>query len=271
MKDRLIALCSFVFLCMSANAQTYEDSMRYWDEGPLSWDELTLKSPRNFRTSDLVFRWATTTQKQKTSWNTVQYTPIAKVALDKSVSWHNAERIYPCALAYDQLLFDLNELYFRKMLTELYSEGNNQSANELYSFYSSQSKTRWGEIADDTEDGLDSAMVAFHAARIAEELAQTSYPDMMPTPGQFSLGIGAGMAGSLFWDRPARPSFRDWGSTLMWVLVIRDILAHVQNPVLRIERKYVPLCVEPKVCEYVIRTLQGSAAHGPSQCAIGLL
>ena len=48
-------------------------------------------------------------------------------------------------------------------------------------------------------------------------------------------------------------------------------LAHVQNPVLRIERKYVPLCVEPKVCEYVIRTLQGSAAHGPTRCAIGLL
>ncbi len=198
MKYRLITLCSFVFLCLSANAQTYEESMRYWDEGPLSWDDLTLKSPRNFRTCDLVFRWATTTQKQKISWNTVQYTPIARVALDKSVSWHNAERIYPCTLAYDQLLFDLNELYFRKTLTELYSEGNKQSANELYSFYSNQSKIRWEEIADDTEDGLDSAMVAFHAARIAEELAQTSYPDMMPTSGQFSLGVGVGMAGSLF-------------------------------------------------------------------------
>ncbi len=52
MKYRLITLCSFVFLCLSANAQTYEESMRYWDEGPLSWDDLTLKSPRNFRTCD---------------------------------------------------------------------------------------------------------------------------------------------------------------------------------------------------------------------------
>lgn len=198
MKFRLITFISFVVLCLSANAQTYEDSMRYWDEGPLSWDDLNLKSPKNFRTSDLTFRWTTTTQKQKISWNTVQYTPIARVALDKSVSWHNVERLYPCTLAYDQLLFDLNELYFRKTLTELYSEGNKQSGDALFSFYSNQSRTRWEEIVEDTEDGLDSAMVAYHSARVAEELANTSYPDMLSNTGPFSISFGAGLTGTLF-------------------------------------------------------------------------
>ena len=46
---------------------------------------------------------------------------------------------------------------------------------------------------------------------------------------------------------------------------------HVQNPVLRIERKCVPLCVEPKVYKYVIRSLQRSDSDGPSECVVGLL
>ena len=50
-----------------------------------------------------------------------------------------------------------------------------------------------------------------------------------------------------------------------------DFRAHAQNPVLRIESKCVPLCIEPKVCKYVIRSLQRSDAHGPSDCAVGLL
>ncbi len=49
------------------------------------------------------------------------------------------------------------------------------------------------------------------------------------------------------------------------------ILAHVQNPVLRIESKYVPLCVEPKVHAYVNRTLQGDGKPDASSDATGLL
>ena len=39
------------------------------------------------------------------------------------------------------------------------------------------------------------------------------------------------------------------------ITALLNVSAQVQNPVLRIERKCVPLCVEPKVYTYVNRVL----------------
>ena len=60
-------------------------------------------------------------------------------------------------------------------------------------------------------------------------------------------------------------------SLAVGLIPVVHIGVHVQNPVLRIERKCVPLCVEPKVYKYVIRSLQRSDSDGPSECAVGLL
>ena len=131
---RIIVALALAVSCLTLQAQTYEESMRYWSDGPLAWEDLSFKSPRDYRTCDLNFRWISSLEKTRPAWNTVQYVTIPSVALDKSISWHNQERMYPFALTYDQVLFDLNELYFRKMLNELYSKDNQRNANELYSF-----------------------------------------------------------------------------------------------------------------------------------------
>lgn len=200
---RVFLFLSLTLIGLNLEAQSYDESMRYWHEGPLVWDDLTLKSPRDFRTSDLHFRWLTTTEKTRPAWNTVRYVSIPSVALDKSISWHNMERLYPCALAYDQVLFDLNELYFRKMLNEMYSKENTRSSQALYSFYSDQSRGRWNEIYEETNDGLDSAMVAYHAAKIAEELAAVNYPEMNKTQRYFLLGYNVGYSNSRFFGAAA--------------------------------------------------------------------
>lgn len=196
---KLIVIGVLAMACFAMNAQSYKESMRYWDEGPLTWDDLTLKTPKDYKTCDLTFRWGIDNKKERISWNTVQYTPLPRVSLDKSVSWHNAERVYPFTLTYDQLLFDLNELYFRKMLTELYSKDNETSSNELYSFYSNQNRVRWGEIEEDTEDGMDSTKVAYYASEIVEELASLHYPDILSGGWDKHLVVMSfGAAGNVF-------------------------------------------------------------------------
>lgn len=202
MKRSLVAV-ALVLLSLNLKAQTFEESMRYWSDGPLVWDDLTLKSPRDFRTCELSFRWMAQEEKTCPAWNTNQYVTVPSVALDKSISWHNMDRMYPFALTYDQVLFDLNELYFRKMLTELYSKGNQRSSNALYSFYTEQSASRWREIQEDTQDGMDSTMVAYYAQQVAEELAQASYPKMNKDRRRFLLGYNLGYGYNQFFGEAA--------------------------------------------------------------------
>ena len=73
MKRFLVAL-SLVLFSLNLKAQTFEESMRYWSDGPLVWDDLTLKSPRDFRTCELSFRWMAQEEKTCPAWNTFQVT-----------------------------------------------------------------------------------------------------------------------------------------------------------------------------------------------------
>lgn len=213
MKRILFTVC-LSLLCGALSAQTYEESMRYWSDGPLTWDELTLKSTQDAHTSDLSFRWIWDKERVRTAWNTVQYLDKPSVVLDKSISWHNLYRQYPSTLRYDQLLFDLNELYFRRLLTEFSNANNKRSAHELSSFYNSQLQHRWGEIVQDTGEGLDSAMVAFHEKKVAEELAEASYPDF--SAGK--KGSGFSYEGGVIWSAfcgPAAATFQPgFGATI---------------------------------------------------------
>lgn len=71
---------------LSVSAQTFQESMRNWNDGPLTWDELTLKPSREYQTNNLSFRWLETQEKTRISWNTVIRRPIPYTALDRSIS-----------------------------------------------------------------------------------------------------------------------------------------------------------------------------------------
>lgn len=175
---RIALFFTMALVCVELCAQTFDESMKYWSEGALTWDDLTLKSPKDiFRTNDLSFRWITENKKTKPYWNTVQYVSTPATALDKSVSWHNSARVYDYTLLYDQTIFDMNELYHRKMMGELYAKDNRRTPDELYSFYSNQLRSRWQELDDDTEGGMDSLAVVTFAEKIKDELAEVKYPE----------------------------------------------------------------------------------------------
>ena len=199
MKIRLVFIFLLILSGANLKAQTYEESIRQWSDGPLKWEELNLKSPRDYSTCDLRFRWTSDTRKTRTSWNTVTYLRTYSLALDKSISWHNVDRVSPNYLLYDQTIFDLNELYLRKTLKEFY-EGNERSLNTLYSFYADQLRSRWTDIFEGTSDGADSTMVAYYAKQVADELSATPNPRNLSTHKKTGsvMYLGVGYACSLF-------------------------------------------------------------------------
>ena len=175
---KILLILSLAFVCAGVQAQTYEESMRPWSDGPLTWEELTLKSSNSFKTSDLSFNWAINHETEHPYWNTLRLVRKPLVALDKSTSWHNIDKVYDYTLAYDQAIFDLNELYFRKMLNDLYSKDNKQSEDVLYSFYFNQFRVKCQEMEEETDDGMDSLAVIRRSSAIKKELAAVSYPDI---------------------------------------------------------------------------------------------
>lgn len=197
-------MCALFVLSATVYAQTYNESMRYWDEGPLTWEDIPLKPNKDNRTCDLNFRWLAEREKYRPAWNTVEYVVRPRVAMDKSLSWHNLEEKTPQALRFDQLVFDINELYYRRFLTEYLSDENTRSFETLHSFYSDQNTARWIEVMQDTDEGRDSTMLRYHELKVAEDLADASYPSMSKK-GNVRLGltIELGAMANLFTSTPA--------------------------------------------------------------------
>ena len=207
MKRILFLISVTLLLSRVAFAQTFEESMRYWSDGPLTWDDLTLRSSRLY-TSDLNFRWMYQTEKRRVAWNTVEKISTPVVALDKSISWHNLDRTYPEALRYDQLIFDLNELYYRKLLTEFNNPNNNQSYSQLHNFYHDQLQARWREILEETDQGMDTTMLRVYENEVSADLDNTSYPTSADRKQFWGISYLLVPHSTLLWMKPQALSAR---------------------------------------------------------------
>lgn len=190
---RLLVFAVLLIASPHLFAQSFDEGIRYWKDGPLTWDDLTLRQTKDTAICDLSFRWLYEPDTLRPAWNTVHYTSHPEVVLFKPSSWHNASRRSDLALQYDQILFDLNEVYFRKLLTEYNRKDNQRSFNILGSFYSDEINYKIREMADDTHNGQDSTAVQEYRTRTDALLASTSYP----APAELRLHLGLSFYGGV--------------------------------------------------------------------------
>ena len=198
---KVLLLFVLLFFGLQSFAQTFEESIRYWSDGPLTWDDLRLKQTKDTSICDLTFRWMHESDTLRPAWNTVSYNKRPVVVLYKPTSWHNAGRQDSLALAYDQLMFDLNEVYFRKLLTE--NSRKERSANTLVSFYTEEIQYRIDEMNSETSNGSDAEAIQTFRQQIDAELASTSYPEPERPTMDFGLTYYAGAAARIFCGDPA--------------------------------------------------------------------
>ena len=204
-----VFLAVSVFMC----GQTYEDSIRYWKDGPLTWEDLNLKQSRDTNMSSLAFVWQFDTDTLRPAWNTVEYALQPATLMIKSTSWHSKDHQTPLALKYDQLFFDLSELYFRKLLTDYERPGNQYTYDTLLDFYTEQLDDRTAIIKEETSSGRDSAMVSHHRKLIDEELDTTSFPDIRKRRVEWGEYIYAGLGTSFLYGAMSAPFPNRYGVT----------------------------------------------------------
>ncbi|MBO4558379.1 MAG: hypothetical protein J5693_07210 [Bacteroidales bacterium] len=200
---RLLVISILIAFSVAAAGQSITDGVRYWKDGPLTWDDFNLKPTKDSTLGDLSFRWLYESDTTRLAWNTVRYGARPEVVLYKPTSWHNADKKYQGALEVNQLLFDLNEIYFRKLLTEYNNPNNDKSFNLLSSFYSEEVNYKIHDLLENTRSGLDTTAIRIYRSMVDAELAATSYPEPNAPKMKVGLTYHFGAAARMFLGEPA--------------------------------------------------------------------
>ena len=100
------------------SAQSIEQSMRPWDAGKLTWDEFLGEAKGD--TAINMFSWNTEYSQGKQKIGNTTYTyPKFTTYFDQTESWTLPLFKTDAMLQYNQLLFDMLELYSRRATIEL--------------------------------------------------------------------------------------------------------------------------------------------------------
>jgi len=115
MFQRAFILIVLLSLFCHANAQ---HQYKYWRDGKLSWSDFQVKEANVAESSHLAFQIFSVTEKQY-GIDTTFISLKAETIVDKDKSWVKLSEKSPWVLAYNQVIFDIAELYRRQLQIQL--------------------------------------------------------------------------------------------------------------------------------------------------------
>lgn len=199
----VVALSALLLCLHSLPAYSQDDfssSERLWDKGPLTLADFSV---RDMWTDDpnsssfLYYGW--NGQDTTLRFGNLRYRTVnLRTSMDRVNSWIRTGYDNEATLKYNQVAFNIAELYRRKFLKELDSN-NPANGGDLEAFYHKSCVNMVSEYKGATNQGLDQEAVERYRQKIAKELA--ALPDIRMEPGIQYRGFGLGMhfgAGSEF-------------------------------------------------------------------------
>lgn len=115
MFQRAFTLIVLLSLFCHVNAQ---HQFKYWHDGKLVWSDFQVKEANLAESSHLVFQIFSVTEKQVGS-DTTFINLKAETVVDKDKSWVKSSQKSAWVLAYNQVIFDIAELYRRQLQIQL--------------------------------------------------------------------------------------------------------------------------------------------------------
>ena len=165
---------------------------RSWSTGPLRWDLLAKNTAGVDNVNHLAFDWSFSGRTVKPAWNTWMNCLMHDTKIDLGSSWHNAAYVNPTELAYDQVLFDIQEWMFRQCMSDYYSPYIGKSLEELMHEYQDEADRMSKQVTWDTDQGRKQEMVQMYSRQLKKYLEDCP----LPTPSyslkdwHFSLPMG---------------------------------------------------------------------------------
>lgn len=181
---------------------TMEATVRYWDEGPLTYADLSARKSELPKISEFQYNISWTTSDWKTG-NTRFRVPVSRSYLNPYASWVHPDFRTDAMLQYIQTGFDYVEICRRRAMREL-MQGSTFGQGSVMKFHLDVADSFMAKLKDETQQGQDAAAVQDYARRVKAELAQTEevlYDDLRVDPRGFGMGMHWGI-GSEFYTGP---------------------------------------------------------------------
>lgn len=187
MKRTVTIIILMVAAIVSMKAQTLEESVRYWDEGKLTWDDF---EKRNFEGEGKCYLSPVFHTEYKTikTGNLKYRKYITRTAFDKTNTWVRTEYISDRLLRYNQLILDIAEAN-RKDLDRDLNLNTNYSRSYIYEHYTNKGLNEVTKLAEESKGGDDITVIEKYEKEIASKLAAVE-KDSIPDPELKNWGAG---------------------------------------------------------------------------------
>lgn len=200
-----IKLC-LAALLLSAVVANAQNDYKYWSSGKLSWSDYTKSSAigDDGAASANSFGWETKDSHEEFG-NLTVHRVSSNVYLNKSLSWVNPTLATDRQLTYNQLFFDLNELYCRMMLRDIYDPTVNFEVGFLQDYYIGLVAVKMSEINTMSDHGNDTETIAYFDAVIKSQLEALPRTEFKPSSlkkDKHGFGAWVGIGTEFFLGEP---------------------------------------------------------------------
>ena len=170
----LAALAAASLVAGTLSAQTIEQANRTWEAGKLSWDEF--QGEINSDTTINLFSYKVLLDRavEKVGNTTYIYSKFTPY-FDQTESWTLPRFKNDAMLQYNQIMFDMLELYCRRATIDYNRNEGGYSQEQIASFYRSQLAKRVKELDEATRRGTDASQLPYFETGVALDLERTRF------------------------------------------------------------------------------------------------
>lgn len=172
-----------IFVCqVMAFAQNYDGSERYWNEGPLTLNDFSIRDmwtddPNVFSSMLYGISYRDTTIR----FGNLRYqTLYSRAKMDKVNSWIRTGNANELTLKYLQVAFDIAELNRRKLQDRFENGESFVYPSKLIDFYEKNLDNEINEYKAKSSQGRDASVIEEYGKRIRKELEE--YPEGISEP-----------------------------------------------------------------------------------------
>ena len=201
MSKRILLLSIFILAGAGLHAQssiTMDSLVRYWDQGPLSYSDLSARSSELPTVSEFQYGISWTTKEDKIG-NTTIRVPHTRTYMNPFSSWVHPDFRTDAMLQYIQTGFDYVEICRRRAMKD--QRSSSFGTESVMKFHLDVADSFLAKMKDETDQGLDTAAVRDYAARVRQELEHTEdfhYSDMKVYPRGFGIGMHCGIGSEFY-------------------------------------------------------------------------
>lgn len=192
---RLLSLAALILLSAALSAQEYEQTIRKWSDGPLTWNDFSEFSGESSLMSDLYYGWRGERKKYKKGNFRMSYTETYTY-MNTEQSWVNPYGKSPSLLQYEQMVFDYAEICRRQYMQEMRNDTDNKySSKELSDYYFNKIARYEAEVGPNCDYGRDSTMLNYYSEQVAEQLSTLpDYSEPFLPKKNWAVGCDMGYA-----------------------------------------------------------------------------